>query len=96
MSNIKLSKDGDHASTEQLSAPHTTPHGGHGVADYPPSLVPPPEDALWWLPNAVLGALVLVGLLGFFGVFNDLLRPLAAKPAAGSSHGAEVSATSGH
>ena len=39
------------------------------------------EDPSWWLPHAVMGALVLIGVLGFFGAFNKLLAPLAAHPA---------------
>lgn len=34
-----------------------------------------PEDPSWWAPHAVLGTLVLIGLLGFFGMFNN--TPLA-------------------
>jgi hypothetical protein len=33
------------------------------------------EEALWWLPYIVLGAILLVGVFGFFGVFNQLLGP---------------------
>ncbi len=39
------------------------------------------EDPSWWLPHAVMSALVLIGVLGFFGAFNKLLAPLAAHPA---------------
>lgn len=42
------------------------------------------EEAFWWAPHAVLGVLVLVGVLGFFGLFNKPLGFLAAKPAAGT------------
>lgn len=38
------------------------------------------EDPSWWLPHAVMSALVLIGVLGFFGVFNKILAPLAAHP----------------
>ncbi|HHH11483.1 MAG TPA: peptidylprolyl isomerase [Sorangium sp.] len=31
------------------------------------------DDPYWWTPYAVLGALLLTGLLGFFGLFNGLL-----------------------
>jgi FKBP-type peptidyl-prolyl cis-trans isomerase len=40
------------------------------------------EDPYWWTPHAVLSGLVLVGVLGFFGVFNKALGGIAAKPAA--------------
>ena len=39
------------------------------------------EDPTWWAPHAVMSALVLIGVLGFFGLFNKLLAPLAAHPA---------------
>ncbi len=38
------------------------------------------EDSLWWTPHAVLSALVLIGVLGFFGVFNKVLAGIAVKP----------------
>jgi len=37
--------------------------------------IPEPEDPTWWLPHAVLGAIVLIGVLGFFGVFTSILGP---------------------
>jgi parvulin-like peptidyl-prolyl isomerase len=40
------------------------------------------EDPYWWTPHVVLGVLVLVGILGFFGMFNKPLAFLAAKPVA--------------
>jgi parvulin-like peptidyl-prolyl isomerase len=46
---------------------------------------PPPANAVdptWWLPHAVLAALVLLGVLGFFGVFNPILKPLFGRKAA--------------
>lgn len=44
-----------------------------------------PEDPYWWTPHAVLSALVLIGLLGFFGMFNKtplsrLAAPVAPAP----------------
>lgn len=47
-----------------------------GDAAAPP---PEPQDPTWWVPHAVLGALVVVGVLGFFGAFNRFLRPLFHK-----------------
>lgn len=46
------------------------------------------EDPYWWTPHAVMGALVIVGVLGFFGAFNKVLGGLAAKPV-----GAETTTT---
>ncbi|WP_437736221.1 peptidylprolyl isomerase [Sorangium sp. So ce1335] len=44
-----------------------------------------PEDPYWWAPHAVLSALVLIGLLGFFGMFNKtplarIAAPVAPEP----------------
>jgi parvulin-like peptidyl-prolyl isomerase len=38
------------------------------------------EDPYWWTPHVVLGGLLLIGLLGFFGLFNEILSPIAAHP----------------
>jgi parvulin-like peptidyl-prolyl isomerase len=38
------------------------------------------DDPMWWTPHVVLGLLLLVGLLGFFGFFNEWLGFLAATP----------------
>jgi FKBP-type peptidyl-prolyl cis-trans isomerase len=40
------------------------------------------DDPYWWTPHAVMSALVLIGVLGFFGVFNKALGGLAAHPVA--------------
>ncbi len=42
------------------------------------------DDPTWWAPYAVMTTLVLIGVLGFFGVFNKPLAFLAAKPKDGS------------
>jgi hypothetical protein len=54
------------------------------------------DDPYWWTPHAVLTALVLVGVLGFFGAFNKALGGLAAKPAGGDPSAAHADATAGH
>lgn len=48
------------------------------------------EDATWWAPHAVLGVLVLIGVLGFFGVFNKVLGFMAAKPSGATTETATV------
>lgn len=50
---------------------------GHDDHDEEPS---DEEDPYWWTPHAVMSALVLAGVLGFFGVFNKALAGIAAKP----------------
>jgi hypothetical protein len=44
----------------------------------------------WWAPYAVLGTLMLLGVLGFFGVFNKLLAFLAATSPDGKAPTADV------
>ena len=53
-------------------------HGGHAAASHhhneddnedDENL----EDPYWWTPHAVMGTLVLIGVLGFFGAFNRLV-----------------------
>ena len=57
----------------------------------PPPPPPPPagdQDPTWWAPHAVLGVLVVIGVLGFFGAFNSTLgkylrrSPAVTAPAA--------------
>jgi parvulin-like peptidyl-prolyl cis-trans isomerase-like protein len=44
-----------------------------------------PDDKYWWTPHAVLGVLILLGVLGFFGFFNRWLGFLAANKGAPES-----------
>jgi parvulin-like peptidyl-prolyl isomerase len=46
------------------------------------------EDPAWWAPHAVLGVLVLLGVLGFLGVFNKAIGAIA--PKLGLSSGVET------
>ncbi len=52
------------------------------------------EDPYWWTPHAVLSALVLIGVLGFFGVFNKVLAGIAAKPGAHQDKATTAATTS--
>jgi FKBP-type peptidyl-prolyl cis-trans isomerase len=52
------------------------------------------DDPYWWTPHAVMAALVLVGVLGFFGVFNKALGGLAAHPVAHAAAEEKASPTS--
>ncbi|MBK8256045.1 MAG: peptidyl-prolyl cis-trans isomerase [Polyangiaceae bacterium] len=46
------------------------------------------NDPSWWVPHAVLGVLVLVGILGFFGAFTGLAAKMGYKGLpADASHG---------
>jgi len=59
----------------------TDAHDDHGHGhDHDEEEASDEEDPSWWLPHAVMSALVLIGVLGFFGAFNKLLAPLAAHP----------------
>ncbi len=49
-------------------------HGGHDAVD------DETQDPSWWAPYAVLGAIVVIGVLGFFGAFSSLLKPLFSPP----------------
>lgn len=55
-------------------APRGHGHGHHH--DGPPATEDEASDPSWWVPYAVLGAMVLVGVLGFFGTFNPWLKPM--------------------
>lgn len=46
--------------------------------DLGPPVEPDDDDPFWWTPHAVLGTLLVVGLLGFFGFFNKWLTPVFA------------------
>lgn len=49
-----------------------------------------PDDPTWWAPHAVMATLVLVGVLGFFGVFNKWLGRFAP-PMPANEHAAAAS-----
>ncbi len=58
-------------------AAHDT-HGDHDDDDEEDTT--DEDDPYWGTPHAVMSALVLIGVLGFFGVFNKALGGLAAHP----------------
>lgn len=55
-------------------------HGGHAKDDHghghSDAIDDEAQDPSWWTPYAVLGAIVVVGVLGFFGAFTSALKPL--------------------
>ncbi|WP_437667348.1 peptidylprolyl isomerase [Sorangium sp. So ce1182] len=76
------SLDGDNDDGEEEEAKATAVHGRDDDDEDDGA---EPEDPYWWTPHAVLSALVLVGLLGFFGMFNKtplarLAAPVAPEP----------------
>lgn len=54
----------------------------------------PENDPSWWVPHAVLGVIVLIGVFGFFGAFTSLLGPIYRKtlPAPSASVSAPAAA----
>jgi hypothetical protein len=64
---------------------------GHGHGHDEPVEVEQ-DDPSWWVPHTVIGLLVLVGMLGMFGVFNSTLGsviPKAMTDTHGHDHGGE-------
>lgn len=68
---------------------HHEPEHGHDHGH----VEEPAEDAEpgWWTPHVVLGVLVVIGMLGFFGVFNNTLGFLRATPAPAADEAAHGS-----
>ena len=61
-------------------------HGGHGHDDHghghdhdDEDEIDTANDPTWWVPHAVLGVLVLIGVFGFFGAFNSVAARLGYK-----------------
>src|ERR1700744_1982527 len=73
---------GDRARRARIQAVDHDDHGhdDHDHDNEPETAIDEEEDPYWWAPHAVMSTLVLVGVLGFFGVFNRVLAPLAAHP----------------
>lgn len=51
------------------------------------------EDPYWWAPHSVLGGLVLIGVLGFLGLFNSTPLARLAAPVAPAPEEEKHSAT---
>jgi hypothetical protein len=51
----------------------------HGHDHHDEEEVDTSNDPSWWVPHSVLGALVVVGILGFFGAFNSVAAKLGYK-----------------
>jgi hypothetical protein len=55
-------------------------HGhDHGHQDEEEDEIDTSNDPTWWVPHAVLGAIVLLGIFGFFGAFNKLAEKIGYK-----------------
>jgi FKBP-type peptidyl-prolyl cis-trans isomerase len=75
---------------------HDDDHGhGHDHGDEEEDGVDP-DDPTWWAPHAVLAALVLIGVAGFFGAFNSVLGKYGAKPAGGETAAHSEAAAPAH
>jgi hypothetical protein len=71
---------------------HGHDHDHHEVEELDTS-----KDPTWWVPHGVLGTLVVVGILGFFGAFNSVAAKLGygGMPGlAAAAHDAKAHATS--
>ncbi len=74
---------------------HGDDHGkGHGHDhdhDEEEDEIDTSNDPTWWVPHAVLGVLVLVGIFGFFGSFNWLAQRIGYKGMPGLAATTETS-----
>ena len=88
-----LDEDEDEDEDEVVAAPakpvdrsrRAHDRGHHKPEEKAGTQAPDEEDPYWWTPHAVLGALVLIGVMGFFGLFNStplarLAAPVAPAP----------------
>ena len=74
-------EDEDDEEDEEVAPakPAKKPPVVHAPAPLHKAAPDPENDATWWLPHAVLGAIVLIGVFGFFGAFNGIVGPLYKK-----------------
>lgn len=70
-------KTASKSSTGHGHGGHTKDAHGHGHDE---GIDDETKDPSWWVPYAVLGAIVVVGVLGFFGAFSSLLKPMFSPP----------------
>jgi parvulin-like peptidyl-prolyl isomerase len=84
----EASEDEDEDEDEEDEEDEEEPPVHTKSREAPPKAEAP--DTNWWIPHAILGTLILVGVLGFFGAFTSSLGPLWQKvrrgqPAASAS-----------
>jgi parvulin-like peptidyl-prolyl isomerase len=84
----ELDEEGDdeeEEEDEEEAAQAKEPAPIRGAPPPPPPPPSPDQDPTWWLPHAVLGALVVIGVLGFFGAFNSSLGKFFKRSDAGAA-----------
>ncbi|NUO52295.1 MAG: peptidylprolyl isomerase [Polyangiaceae bacterium] len=77
-------EDDEEDEDEEEAAQAKEPAPVRGAPPPPPPPRPADQDPTWWAPHAVLGALVLIGVLGFFGAFNSTLGKVLQRPGHGT------------
>jgi hypothetical protein len=77
-----------HASPKVSHGDHGKGHGGHAkdAHGHDDAIDDEAQDPSWWTPYAVLGAIVVIGVLGFFGAFSSLLKPMFSPPKLAPEH----------
>lgn len=70
----RIAAASDHDAHDDHAHDHDHAHG-HDHHDDDES-VDTSNDPSWWVPHTVMGALVVIGILGFFGAFNSVAAKL--------------------